>query len=325
MVQFNRREALALLSFAACTTSCSQALAQDYPSKPVKLISPYAPGGATDIIARIIGQWIGDKLKAPFIIENRGGGGANIGTEAALRSQADGYTLLLASTANAANATLYPKLRFNFLANSTPVGSIGIVPNVLVVHPDFPAKTLPEFIESARNKPGAIAMGLPGNGSPQHLAAALFTSMSKTEFLFVQYQGGGPVLKDLIGGHIQAAFASSVSSTANIKSGTLRALAVTSAARLPTLPDVPAIGELVGGYEATNFYGISAPKGTPAAIVAQLNHELNAALKDDAVIARLDTLGIGPVAMTPSAFGEFLASETKKWGDVIKSADIRMD
>lgn len=168
-------------------------------------------------------------------------------------------------------------------------------------------------------------MGLPGNGSPQHLAAALFTSMSKTEFLFVQYQGGGPVLKDLIGGHIQAAFASSVSSTANIKSGTLRALAVTSAARLPTLPDVPAIGELVGGYEATNFYGISAPKGTPAAIVAQLNHELNAALKDDAVIARLDTLGIGPVAMTPSAFGEFLASETKKWGDVIKSADIRMD
>ena len=207
----------------------------------------------------------------------------------------------------------------------TPVGSIGVVPNVLVVHPNFPAKTLPEFIEAARNKPGAIAMGLPGNGSPQHLAAALFTSMSKTEFLFVQYQGGGPVLKDLIGGHIQAAFASSVSSTANIKSGTLRALAVTSAARLPTLPDVPSIGELVGGYEATNFYGISAPKGTPAAIVAQLNHELNAALKDDAVIARLDTLGIGPVAMTPSAFGEFLASETKKWGDVIKSANIKMD
>ncbi|MET4803826.1 tripartite tricarboxylate transporter substrate binding protein [Bradyrhizobium sp. LB11.1] len=325
MTQFSRREALAFLSFVACAAGGGAAQAQDYPSKPVKLISPYAPGGATDIIARLIGQWLGDKLKAPFITENRGGGGANIGTEAALRSQADGYTLLLASTANAANATLYPKLRFNFLADSTPVGSIGVVPNVLVVHPDFPAKTLPEFIEVARNKTGAITMGLPGNGSPQHLAAALFGLMSKTEFLFVQYQGGGPVLKDLIGGHIQAAFASSVSSTANIKSGTLRALAVTSSARLSTLPEVPAIGEYVRGYEATNFYGLSAPKGTPPSIVAQLNQELNAALKDDAVIARLETLGIGPVAMSPSAFGEFLVSETNKWSDVIKSADIRME
>ncbi len=328
MMQFNRREVLAALSLIATAASGSRpglAATSDYPSKPVKLISPYAPGGATDIIARLIGQRLSEQLKAPFITENRAGGGANIGTEAALRSPADGYTLLLASTANAANATLYPKLRFNFLADSTPVGSIGLVPNILVVHPDVPAKTLPEFIELARKNPGATSMGLPGNGSPQHLAAALFSQMSKTDCLFVQYQGGGPVLKDLIGGHVQAGFASSVSSTASIKSGTLRALGVTSAHRLPTLPDIPAIGEHIGGYEATNFYGLVAPKGTAETIVARLSQELNAALGETDAISKLDALGISPVAMSPSAFGSFLASETKKWGEVIKAADIRME
>ena len=317
----NRR--VILSGLVASTAGGWPALAQSYPTKPIKLISPYAPAGATDIIARLIGQAMSERLGQAVIVENKPGAGTNIGTEAVLRAPGDGYTLLLASSANAVNATLYPDLKFNFLNESVPVGSIGNLPNVLVVHPSFPAKTLPEFIDHAKKNPGKIAMGLPGNGSPQHLSSALFAIMAKIELLVAQYNGGGPVLKDLIGGHIEANFASSVSSASHIKQGAVRALAVTSARRLPNLPDVPTIGEIIPGYEATNVYGIAAPKGTPADAVQKLNAALNEALKDAAIIAKLDTLGVTPTPMSAAAFGDLLAGETKKWGDVIRSAGIK--
>lgn len=300
-------------------------LAQSYPAKPIKLISPYAPGGATDIIARLVGQFISERLGQPVIVENKPGAGTNIGTEAVLRAPGDGYTLLLASSANAVNATLYSNLKFNFLNESTPVGSIGNLPNVLVVHPSFPAKTLTEFVEHARKNPGKIAMGLPGNGSPQHLSSALFAIMANFEVLVAHYNGGGPVLRDLIGGHIEASFASSVSSASHIKQGAIRALAVTSAKRLPNLPNVPSIGEVIPGYEATNVYGIAAPKGTPADVIQKLNAALNEALKDAAILAKLDTLGVTPTPMSAAAFGDLIASETRKWGDVIRKAGIKPD
>lgn len=322
-MHLNRRATLAGLS--ASVIGGWPAAAQSYPTKPIKLISPYAPAGATDIIARLIGQAMSEKLGQVVIVENKPGAGTNIGTEAVLRAPADGYTLLLASTANAVNATLYSGLKFNFLNETVPVGSIGNLPNVLVVNPSFPAKTLMEFIEHAKKNPGKITMGLPGNGSPQHLSSALFAIMAKIEVLVAQYTGGGPVLKDLIGGHIEANFASSVSSAGHIKQGAIRALAVTSAKRLPNLPDVPSIGEFIPGYEATNFYGISAPKGTPADVVQKLNDALNHALKDSAILAKLDTLGVTPAPMTAAGFGDLLTAETKKWGDVIRGAGIKAD
>ncbi|WP_248309563.1 tripartite tricarboxylate transporter substrate binding protein [Bosea sp. Tri-44] len=299
--------------------------AQAYPSRPVKLISPYAAGGATDIIARFVGQWIGERLNGSFFVENRAGSGSNIGTEAALRSDPDGYTLLLASTANAVNATLYPKLKFDFLRDSEPVGMIGTLPNVLVIHPSVPVKTLPEFIAYAKANASKLSVGLPGIGSPQHLSAALFQTMTGIDLPFLQYKGGGPVINDLIGGHVQASFASSASSAEYIRAGTLRGIAVTSAKRLEILPDLPAISELLPGYEATNFYGLSAPKGTPQPVIEALSKELNAGLANRELVAKLAPTGLTPHAMSPAEFGALIASETEKWRKVIKSAGITMD
>lgn len=302
-----------------------QAMAQSYPSRPVKLISPYAAGGATDIIARFVGQWIGERLNGSFFVENRAGSGSNIGTEAALRSDPDGYTLLLASTANAVNATLYPKLKFDFLRDSEPVGMIGTLPNVLVVHPSVPVKTLPEFIAYVKANASKLSVGLPGIGSPQHLSAALFQTMTGIDLPFLQYKGGGPVINDLIGGHVQASFASSASSSEYIKAGKVRGLAVTSTGRLSTLPDLPAIGEIVPGYESSNFYGLSAPKGTPQPIIEALNRELNAGLKNDGLVSKLAPTGLTPQAMTPAEFGALLRHETEKWNKVIKASGITME
>lgn len=301
------------------------ALAQAYPSRPVKLISPYAAGGATDIIARFIGQWLGERLNGSFFVENRAGSGSNIGTEAALRSDPDGHTLLLASTANAVNATLYPKLKFDFIRDSEPIGLIGTLPNVLVIHPSVPVKTLSEFIAYAKVNASKLSVGLPGIGSPQHLSAALFQTMTGIDLPFLQYKGGGPVINDLIGGHVQASFASSASSAEYIRAGTLRGIAVTSARRLTILPDLPAIGEILPGYEATNFYGLSAPKGTPQPVIEALSKELNAGLANPELVAKLAPTGLTPHAMSPAEFGALITSETEKWRKVIKSAGITMD
>lgn len=328
MSTISRRSLLHLAAaglMPATALRSAAALAQAYPSRPVKLISPYAAGGATDIIARFIGQWLGERLNGSFFVENRAGGGSNIGTEAALRSDPDGHTLLLASTANAVNTTLYPKLKFDFIRDSEPVGLIGTLPNVLVVHPSVPVKTLPEFIAYAKANASKLSVGLPGIGSPQHLSAALFQTMTGIDLPFLQYKGGGPVINDLIGGHVQASFASSASSSEYIKAGKLRGLAVTSAGRLSTLPDLPAIGEVVPGCESSNFYGLSAPKGTPQPIIEALNRELNAGLKNDALVSKLTPTGLTPQAMTPAEFGALLRHETEKWNKVIKASGITME
>lgn len=328
MSMISRRSLLHLAAASlgpATALRSAVALAQAYPSRPVKLISPYAAGGATDIIARFIGQWLGERLNGSFFVENRAGSGSNIGTEAVLRSDPDGYTLLLASTANAVNATLYPKLKFDFLRDSAPVGMIGTLPNVLVVHPSLPVKTLPEFIAYAKANASKLSFGLPGIGSPQHLSAALFQSMTGIDLPFLQYKGGGPVMNDLVGGHVQASFASSAASAEYIRAGTLRGLAVTSARRLAILPDLPAIGEVVAGYESSNFYGLSAPKGTPQPIVEALNRELNAGLANETLVAKLAPTGLAPQPMTPSEFGARVATETEKWGKLIEASNITME
>jgi len=331
MQYLQRRDVLRMLAPAVLAASGVAMLAprpanaQAYPTRAVKMIAPYTAGGANDIIARLVAQWLGERTKGVFFVENRGGAGSNIGTEAALRAPPDGYTLLSSSTANAANTALYPKLKFDFLRDSAPVGMIGMLPNVLVVHPSMPATSLEEFIAYAKAHPGKVNMGLPGIGSPQHLSAALFAIMTGCDITFAQYQGGGAVINDLVGGHVQASFSSSASSAKYIQAGTLRGLGVTSAKRLALLPNLPAIGEVVPGYEANNFYGISAPKGTPEDIIALLNRELEAATHDSTMVARLEATGLTPHAMSPAEYGAFLQQETEKWAKVIRSSGITVD
>lgn len=323
-MQVNRRDMVRLGAFAL-VSAARPAFAQAFPDRPVKLVSPYAPGGATDIIARLVGKALGDRLGQSFVIENRAGGGTNIGTEAVARSNPDGYNLLLASSSNAVNATLYPKLRFNFLKDFALVGNIGRVSNMLVVHPSLPVKSTAEFIAYAKANPGKISMGIPGNGSPQHLSAALFKLMTGIDLTFVQYQGGGPVLNDLLGGHTQSAFASSVSGMEYVKTGKLLGLGVTGGNRVEALAEMPTLGEAVPGYEASNFYGLAAPKGTPAAIIELLNRELNAALADKALLSRFDAIGLKPETMSASEFTTFVERETDKWRQIITTAGIRME
>lgn len=336
MLRLHRRAVLRMLAPALLAAGGVPALAlrpaigqpnptQAYPTRAVRIIAPYSAGGANDIIARLVAQWFSERTKGAFFVENRGGAGSNIGTEAALRAPPDGYTLLSSSTANAANTALYPKLKFDFLKDSAPVGMIGMLPNVLVVHPSMPVSSLQEFIAYAKANPGKVNMGLPGIGSPQHLSAALFAIMTGCELTFAQYQGGGAVINDLVGGHVQASFSSSASSAKYIQAGTLRGLGVTSAQRLALLPSLPAIGEVVPGYEANNFYGVSAPKGTPQDIIALLNRELEAATHDSTMVARLEATGLTPHAMSPAEYGAFLDKETEKWAKVIRTAGITVD
>jgi tripartite-type tricarboxylate transporter receptor subunit TctC len=323
-MELNRRETLLMAAMVAAG-ACGPARAQSYPDRTVKLVSPYAPGGATDIIARLVGKTLSEKLGQAFVIENRAGGGTNIGTEAVSRSAPDGYTLLLASSSNAVNATLYPKLRFNFLQDFVLIGNIGAVSNMLVVHPSLPVRTAAEFIAYAKANPGKINMGIPGNGSPQHLSAALFKNMTGIDLTFVQYQGGGPVLNDLLGGHVQSAFASSVAGMEYVKSGSLLGLGVTGAERVEALANMPTLGETVPGYEASNFYGLAAPKGTPPAIIETLNRELKAALADKSLLSRFDAIGLRPKAMSAADFTTFVTRETEKWRQIITTAGIRME
>jgi tripartite-type tricarboxylate transporter receptor subunit TctC len=301
------------------------AQAQTYPSRPVRLIVGYAPGGGTDITARLIGQWLSERLGQPFIIENRPGAGSNIGTEAAAHASPDGYTLLLVSLANATNATLYDKLNYNFIRDIAPVAGIIRVPNVMEVNPAVPVRTVPEFIAYAKANPGKVNMASAGNGSPPHVAGELFKMMTGVNMQHVPYRSGGAALTDLLGGQVQVTFESTSSSIEYIRSGTLRALAVTTSIRSAALPDIPTLSDFVPGYEASSWYGIGAPKDTPPDIIDKLNKEINAGLADPKIKARFADLGGMALSGSPADFSKLIADETEKWGKVIQAANIKAE
>jgi tripartite-type tricarboxylate transporter receptor subunit TctC len=320
-----RRKFLRLAASVAALSAPRFAWAQRYPSKPVRVIVPLAAGGSTDIVARLIGQWLSERLGQQFIIENRTGAGGNTGTEAAVRAPADGYTLLAVQAGNAMNATLYDRLSFNFIRDTAPVAGIIRVPNVLVVHPSVQAKTVPEFIAYAKANPGKLNYASAGVGTSPHLAGELFKMMAGVSLTHVPYRGGGPAQADLLGGQVQVMFPSAAASIASIKAGRLRALAVTTSQRLEVLPDVPTVGDFLAGYEASAWFGVAAPRNTPAEIVAVLNREINAGLADPKLKARLADLGATVLPGSPADFGKLIAEETEKWGKVIKFAGIKPD
>jgi tripartite-type tricarboxylate transporter receptor subunit TctC len=319
-----RRRVLQLAAaIAALPTVTRIAQAEPYPSRPVRWIVPYTPGGATDIQARLLGQWLSERLGQPFIIENRPGGGGNIGTEAVVRAPADGHTLLLVGPPHAINATLYDKLNFDFIRDIAPIAGIMSVPNVMVVNPSLPAKTVPQFIDYAKANPGKINMASSGNGSSAHLAGELFKMMTGVDMVHVPYRGNAPALTDLLGGQVQVYFVTTPASIEYIRAGTLRPLAVTTATRAEALPDLPTVADFVPGYEASAWYGVGAPKRTPVDIVDRLNTEINAALAHPKIKARLADLGGTPLAGSPADFAKLIADETQKWGKVILAANLK--
>jgi tripartite-type tricarboxylate transporter receptor subunit TctC len=319
-----RRKFLHLAAGAAALPFAPHvARAQVYPTRPVRLIVPLAPGGATDIVARLMGQWLSERLGQPFIIENRPGAGGNIGTDTVVKARPDGYTILMASTTNAINATLYDKLSFNFIRDIAPVATISRNTLVMVVHPSLPAKTVPEFIAYAKANPRNLNMASPGNGSPNHVSGELFKMMTGVDMVHVPYRSGGPALTDLLGGQMQVMFPAIVSSIEYIRADRLRALAVTAATRSDELPDIPTVAEFVPGYEASNWFGVGAPKTTPAETVEKLNEEINAGLADPKIKARLAELGAMVLAGSPADFGKLIAEDTEKWAKVVKSAGIK--
>jgi len=322
-----RRKFLHLATGAAALPTVSRiASAQAYPTRPVRLIVPVAPAGASDITARLIGQWLSERLGQPSIIENRPGGGNSIGTEAVVRAPADGYTLLLCGIFNATNATIYDKLlNYNFIRDIAPVAGVIRDAWVLVVNPSVPAKSIPEFIAYAKANPGRINMASAGTGAGSHVAGELFKMMAGVDLVHVPYRGGGPALTDLIAGQVQVMFATTISSIEYIKAGKLRALAVTTATRWDELPDIPTVDEFVPGYEASYWAGIGAPKNTPTEVVEKLNKEINAGLADPKIKARLAELGSTTLAGSPADFGKLIAEETEKWGKVIRAANIKPD
>jgi tripartite-type tricarboxylate transporter receptor subunit TctC len=319
-----RRNFLHLAAGAAALPAFSRiAWAQAYPTRPVRLIAPFAAGGTSDTVARLMGQWLSERLGQPFVIEDRPGAGSNIGTEAVVRASPDGYTLLMAGGYNAINATLYDKLNFNFIRDITAVAGIVRVPSVMVVHPSVPATTVLEFIAYAKSNPGKITMASAGKGAPSHLAGELFKIMAGVDMVHVPYRGGGPAVTDLIAGQVQVMFATTVESIGYIRAGRLRALAVTTATRSEELPDIPTVAEFVPGYEASGWFGIGAPKNTPVEIIQTLNREINAGLADPKMKARLADLGGTLLPGSPADFGKFIADETEKWGKVVKFAGIK--
>jgi len=291
----------------------------------VRWIVLYAPGGSGDILARLMGQGLSERLGQPFVVENRPGANGNIAAQAGVRAPADGYTLLMVSSANAANAALYDKLSFNFLRDIAPVAGIIRAPYVLAVNPTVPAKTVPEFILYANTNSGKISMASVGVGSGTHLAGEWFKMMTGVNMVHVPYRGGGPAFNDLLGGQVQVMFPTTVGSIGYIRAGRLRALAVTTATRSDVLPDVPTVDEFVPGYEASAWFGVAAPKATPAEIVEKLNEEINAGLADPKIKAQLASLGGTALAGSPADFGKLIADETEKWGKVIRAANIKAD
>jgi tripartite-type tricarboxylate transporter receptor subunit TctC len=320
-----RRQFLHLTAGAAALPAISRiARAQAYPSRPVRLVVGFAAGGAFEIVARLIGQWLSERLGQPFVIENRPGGGSNIATEAVVRAPPDGYTLLMVSSANAINATLYDKLNFNFIRDIAPVAGVLRGPYVLVVNPSVPTKSVPEFIAYAKVNPGKINMASSGNGTGPHLAGELFKMMTGVTLVHVPYRGAGPALADLLGGQVQVMFGS-IASIEYVRTGKLRALAVTTATRSEALPDLPTVGEFVPGYEASGLYGVGAPRNTPVVVIDKLNKEVNAGLADPKLRARLADLGGAVLALSPTDFEKLIADETEKWGKVVKFVGIKAD
>ena len=299
------------------------AFALDYPSRPARIVAGFAAGGGVDITARLIGQWLGDHLGQNFIVENRTGAGGNIGTEAVVNAAPDGYTLLLATVPNAVNASLYEKLSFNFVRDIAPVGGVIRVPMVVLVNPAVPAQSLAEFISYAKANPGKVNMASAGSGSAPHMAGELFKMMTGVDMVHVPYRGQGPALTDLLGGQVQILFAAAPGTTDYVKTGKLRALAVTTATRMQEMPDIPTVGDFVPGYEASQWYGFAAPKNTPAEIVDRLNKEINAAIADPGMLARLAAIGGQPIPGAPAEFGRLIAEETEKWGNVVRAAGIK--
>ena len=322
----HRRNFLHLAAGAAALPAASRfAWAQAYPVRPVRLIIGYPPGSGPDINARLIGQWLSERLGQPFVIDNRPGAGSNIGTEAVVRAPADGYTLLIAASANASNATLYDKLDFNFIRDIAPVASFTRAPFVMEVHPSVPTKTVPEFIAYAKGNPGRINMASSGNGTVPHLAGELFKMMTGVDMVHVPYRGGTAALVDLLRGQVQVRFGSLTESIQYIKDGKLRALAVTTASRSEVLPDIPTVGEFLPGYDASAWTGVGAPRNTPAEIIEKLNREINAGLDDPKMKARFTDQGVAAFVGSPADFGKFIVDETEKWGKVVRTANIKPD
>jgi tripartite-type tricarboxylate transporter receptor subunit TctC len=321
-----RRRFLHLAAGAVALPAVSRfAWGQAYPLRPVRLVVGFAAGGPTDITARLIGQWLSERLGQQFVVDNRPGAGSNIAVDAVVRAPADGYTLLVVGATNAVNATLYEKLNFNFIRDIAPVAGMIRVPLIMEVHPSVPAKTVPEFIAFAKANPGKINMASGGNGTTLHVSGELFKMMTGVNMIHVPYRGAGPMLIDLLGGQVQVTFDPMPSSIEYVRAGRLRALAVTTAIRSEALPDVPPVGDFVSGYESSTWYGVGAPKNTPTEIIDKLNKEINAGLADPKIKARLADLGNVGLALSPADFGKLIAEETEKWGKVVKFSGAKPD
>jgi tripartite-type tricarboxylate transporter receptor subunit TctC len=323
-MKLTRREFLHVaVGVIAFPTLSRGTVAPDYPTRPVRIIAGFSAGSTTDIIARLIGQWLQDRLGQPFVIENRPGAGGTIGTEAVVHASPDGYTLLLVSSAHAINATLYNNLSFNLISDITPIAAIVSVPNVAVINPSVSARTVPELIAYAKANPGKLNMASAGNGTSSHLAGELFKIMAGVNLVHIPYRGSPPALTDLLGGQVEIYFAPMPPSIEYIRAGKLRALGVTGVVRSEALPDVPTVGEFVPGYEASTWAGIGAPRNTSAQIVDELNREINAVFTDPKMKARFDELGGTAIGGSPADFGRFIAAEIEKWGKVIRAANIK--
>ena len=321
-----RRKFLRLAAGAAALPSASiVARAQSYPARPVRIVAGFPPGGITDTYARLIGQWLSERLGQQFIVENRPGAGGTLAAEAVARSAPDGYTLLLTTSADAWNATLYDNLNFDVVRDFIPVAAIARGPGVLVVNPSLPAKSVPELISYAKSNPGKITVASAGVGSAPHMFWELFRSMTGVDMVHVPYRGGGPAIADLLGGQVLVYFGTNAATIEHIRSGKLRALAVTGATRTPTLPDIPALAEFLPGYEASIYVGIAAPRGTPVEIVNRLNQEINLALADSNITQRIAGLGDTPLALSTVEFAKLVGDETEKWRRLIRTANVRAE
>jgi tripartite-type tricarboxylate transporter receptor subunit TctC len=325
-MKFPRRQFLHLAAGAAALPAVSRiARAQTYPSRPVRLVIGYTPGGSADLTARLMAQWLSERLGQPFVVESRPGAGTNLATEAVVQAPPDGYTLLLVAPANAINATLYEKLNHNFARDIAPVGGINRFPNVMEVNPSVPVKTVPEFIAYAKANPGKLNMASSGAGSTIHVSGELFKMMTGVNMVHVPYRGSAPALTDMIGGQVQVMFDNIPTSIEYIRAGKLRPLAVTSVTRSELLPDIPTVADFVPGYEASAWYGVGAPKNTPADIINKLNLTMNAILADPAVKARFASMGATLIAASPAEFGRYVAEETEKWAKVVKFSGAKPD